>query len=398
MRKVFDKSGQKGFSLMELLIVLVMMLIILSAVFSLMRGTIMTANTNYEMTAAGQGLRNAQEYLSRDLLIVGDGLKGISNVWLPTTFVTKYLTARKAAVIDPSNQGFVSIGAVVSDEKVPADTKVPDIFPATTVYPDSDRITLVSVDPSFSSIPLPANSTNVATGRINIPGGNTSDFEIGEIYYITGSGNGSFGTLTKKNGNSIFWEEGDSFGLNRFGKSGNIATASGISGNQPATLMRVNIIHYFVDADKKLIRRVFGVKGESFIDSTIAEHVVALKFRYVLKPDSNGIIYEKPASQIDLSDGSMVRMVEPTVEVETAYPLQDNKYYKVEGTTQIGVRNLQFSEAPIPKDSLGNTDLPNPGPTPNIPPTPTPTPVKTPTPIPTPSPTPTPKPAKTPKP
>ena len=127
MIKRLDKSGQKGFSLMELLIVLVIMLIILGAVFSLLRGTVITANTNYEMTAAGQGLRNAQEYISRDLLVVGDGLKGISNVWLPTAFVTKYLTARTAAAIDPSNQGFVSVGAVVSDEKVPAGVKVSKI-------------------------------------------------------------------------------------------------------------------------------------------------------------------------------------------------------------------------------------------------------------------------------
>jgi len=396
MIKRLDKSGQKGFSLMELLIVLVIMLIILGAVFSLLRGTVITANTNYEMTSAGQGLRNAQEYIARDLLVVSDGLKGVSNVWLPTAFVTKYLTARTAAVIDPSNQGFVSVGAVVSDEKVPAGVKVADTVPSTTVSPGTDRITMISVDPSFSSVPLPANTTDVATGEIRIPGGNTSQFKTGEIYYITGSGNGAFGTLTRKNGNSIYWEQGDSFGLNRFGNAGNIATAAGVNGNQPSTLMRVNIIHYFVDADKKLTRRVFGVKEKSFIDNTIAEHVVSLKFRYVLKPDSNGIIYEKPATQIDLSDGSLVRTVEPTVEVETAYPLQDGKYYKVEGTTQIGVRNLQFSEALVPQDSQGNTDLPNPGPTPNIVPTPTPTPVKTPTPIPTPSPTPMSTPAPTP--
>ncbi len=389
MRKKISKSGQKGFSIMELLIVMVIMLIILGAVFSLLRGTVMTANTNYEMTAAGQGLRNAQEYISRDLLVVGDGLKGISNVWLPTAFVTKYFTSRTAAVIDPSNQGFVSIGAVISDEKVPAGVKVSNTTPATTVFPETDRITLLTIDPSFSPIPLPANTTNVNTGEIQIPGGNTTQFTVGEIYYITGSGNGSFGTLTGKNSGSIFWQAGDVFGLNRLGNTGNIATASGVNGSQPSTLMRVNIIHYYVDADKKLMRRVFGVKEQSFIDNTIAEHVTALKFRYVLKPDSNGIIYEKPAGQIDLADASLVRTIEPFVEVETAYPLQNGKYGNVEGTTQIGVRNLQFNEAAIPRDSQGNTDLPNPGPTPDITPTPVPTPKPTATPIPTPTATPT---------
>lgn len=402
MKKILDVNNQKGFSLIELLIVLVITLVILGAVFSLMRGTIITANNNYEMTAAAQGLRNAQEFISRDLLIVGDGLKGISNIWLPTTFVTGYLTARKANFIDPLNQGFVSVGAVVSDEKVPAGVNVQNISPATTVSPGTDRISMLAVDPSFSPVTLPANSTNVTTGEIVIPGGSTSSFKVGEIYYLTGSGNGTFGAVTRKTGTSIFWEEGDSFGLNRLGNAGNIAPASGIDGKQPSTLLRVNIIHYFVDAERKLIRRVFGVKEKSFIDNTVAEHVVGLKFSYVLKPDSGTMIYKQPVSQINLSEAASVRIVEPVVEIETAYPLQDGNHRRVEGVTQIGVRNLQFSEAVEPRDAEGNTDLPNPGPTPNLTPTPTttptPLPTATPTPVPTPTPTPTPVPTPSPTP
>ncbi len=108
MKEKPKKTTQAGFSLMELLIVLVIMLIILGAVFSLMRGTIITANTNYEMTTAGQGLRNAQEYINRDILTLGDGAKGISNIWMPTSFVTNYLTARSAPAIDPTGRGYVS--------------------------------------------------------------------------------------------------------------------------------------------------------------------------------------------------------------------------------------------------------------------------------------------------
>ena len=60
-RKADAKSNEKGFSMMELIVVMVLTLIILSAVFSLMRGAITTANANFEMTSATQGLRNAQE-------------------------------------------------------------------------------------------------------------------------------------------------------------------------------------------------------------------------------------------------------------------------------------------------------------------------------------------------
>ena len=62
-----------GFSLIELMIVVVIMLVIMAATFSLMQGTMTTANANYEMTTAAQGLRNSQEFLTRDILVAGDG-------------------------------------------------------------------------------------------------------------------------------------------------------------------------------------------------------------------------------------------------------------------------------------------------------------------------------------
>ena len=78
MKNLMNKSSnQTGFTIMELMVVLVIMLVIVSAVFSLLRGSITTANANYELTTAAQGLRNAQEYIARDILVAGDGIKGV---------------------------------------------------------------------------------------------------------------------------------------------------------------------------------------------------------------------------------------------------------------------------------------------------------------------------------
>lgn len=118
MKQNLKKKKEAGFSLMELLIVMVIMLVILTAVFSLLRGTIITSHTNYEMTAATQGLRNAQEFISRDILTLGDGAKGLSNIWLPTQFVNGYLTVRHASEIDPRGSGYVAVGAVISEHLV----------------------------------------------------------------------------------------------------------------------------------------------------------------------------------------------------------------------------------------------------------------------------------------
>ena len=405
LKDMNNLTKQKGFSLMELMVVMAITLVILVAVFSLMRGAITTANANFEMTTATQGLRNAQEYMTRDALVAGDGLKGLANIWLPTAFVTGNLTVRPASEIDPANQGFINIGMIISDNNVPSATAVRYSTPAINVLPVSDRVTILSRDPSFSVVNLAAADVNTGNGQINIPAGLITDFSNNEIYFISNGVTGVFGTVTNVNsaGNRITWGDGDTYGLNRTGSTGQLASVTN-NGNYPTTLQRLQIIQYYVDAQNRLTRRVFGVKGGGLLDSVIAEHVKTLQMRYVLKPNNAAVILAQPKDQFNIDEAVNVRTIEPYLTVETAYRLQDGEYHEVESTTEIGVRNIQFAEAIVPRDSQGNTDLPNPGPTPVItptpppPPPPTPVPSATPTPLPTPTPPPTPVPTPTPAP
>lgn len=392
---------------MELLIVIVVMLIIMSAVFSLMRGSITTANANYEMTGAAQNLRNSHEFITRDILVTGDGFKGVSNVWLPTAFVAAYLTARTASVLDPANKGYISVGAILADNNLPAGINVLGSSPSTTissVKPGTDRLTLLAADPNFSSIDIPVGAINLNLGQIAIPSARIGDFQVGEVYYITSGGTGVFGTVTAVNTatNVIVWAEGDALGLNRLGTTGLLAAGTSL-GASPSSLRRVNIINYFVDADSRLIRRVFGVRNAGFIDSVIAEHIVSLQFQYILEPSAEGTLFDPPIADLQPNQASRVRMIEPAISVETAYALSDGQKRQIEGTTQVGVRNIQFLTAPVPVDAQGNSKLLNPGPTPEITPpssspTPTPTPIPTPSPMPSPTPTPTSMPTPTPTP
>lgn len=366
MTKLQKKNAEAGFSMIELLIVMVLTLIIMSAVFSLMHGTINTANANYEMTSATQNLRNAQEFINRDVLTLGDGVKSTPNIWLPTGFITNYLTNRTAAAIDPTNIGYTSIGAVISDNNMPAGINVPQSNPATTVLERTDRLTLLSTDKGFTNIALTFAEVNPVNGSIIVPAARISDFTVGEIYFLSNGVAATFGVITNINSgtNTIFWRNGDALGINRIGNTGALFSVQ--SPQYAMSLSRVNIIQYFVDAEGKLIRRAFGVKGKSFLDSVIAEHLVELQFRYILKPPGDGTIFEQPKDIFDLDEATSVRMIEPKIRAKTAYPLMDGEFHYVEGTTQLSVRNIQFLEAPIPQDRDGNTQLPNPGPTPQI--------------------------------
>lgn len=393
MKNLESAKNQKGFSMMELIVVLAVTLVILAAVFSLMRGAITTANANYEMTTATQSLRNAQEYLIRDILVAGDGLKGLANVWLPTTFMTQNLTARSATTLDPGNQGYLNVGMVISDDNVPAGTAISHTSPAGNLQTFSDRMTILSRDPSFSPIDLAAADVTFVNGQITIPPSRIGDFSNDEIYFISNGVSGVFGTVTNVNGgaNVITWGNGDTFGLNRVGATGQLASVTN-NGSYPTLLQRVQIIQYYVNAENHLIRRVFGVKGGGLIDSVVAEHVTALQFRYSLKPSDPAVIMDQPKEQFEIDEAPLVRTIEPYVVVRTAYPLQDGEFQQVDGKTGVGVRNIQFGEAIVPRDAAGNADLPNPGPTPVVTPTPPPPPPPTPTPTPTATPTATPTP------
>ncbi|MGI8495462.1 MAG: hypothetical protein ACR2L1_09150 [Pyrinomonadaceae bacterium] len=198
----------------------------------------------------------------------------------------------------------------------------------------------------------------------------------------------------------IYWAEGDSLGLNRFGLSGPLGVGTN-NGKSPASLKRLNIVQYYVDIDGRLLRRVFGVQNAGFVDSVIAEHLIDFRVKYTLKPSAGNRIFDEPTQNLAFDDAALVRLIEPLISVETAHPLQDGQKDQVDGLVSVGVRNLQFFEAPVPVDSQGNTKLPNPGSTPQITPVPTPatpTPTATPTQTPTPTPTIGPTPPQTPKP
>ncbi len=352
--------GQGGFTLIELMIVMAVMLIISASVFSMMGNSLKVTSSTYEVTEAQENQRIAQEYINRDLIVAGNGLNGISNIQLTKTFAQSYLTA--SPVISPTNAAVAIIGIITSDNNVPAGTAVLGTNPAVTVRsnpaPDgpTDRLTILTADTSFTPIDLPAGSITPSGANVSItsPELAGANFQIGQIYAITSSIGATFGAITNitgASGNSpnLIFAASDPYNLNQPGNGGPINTISS-AGTVATTLLRVQMIHYFVDSNGLLIRRVFGVPSATgFIDTVIAEHVYDMQFTYTLNlRDGNGLLVQ-PVTQLTSSNQQVnVRDVGVSIRTETVHPILNNnttRYVLPAAATITSVRNMQFRQA-----------------------------------------------------
>lgn len=352
--------NQRGASIVELLVVITVMLIVMTAVFGLMKNSVVISTTTYEMTDAQENVRTAQEFINRDLIEAGDGMKGINNICVRSNFVTGYLS--KNSFNDPcgSIAGMVSLPLVLSDNNVPANTVVSQTTPSVKVRSTpilTDRISMLSKETAstFTQVSVTGSPTGsriaLDGSSITLPAGAINNFNVGEIYFINSSAGATFATVTAKNTgtNVLSFAAGDTYGLNNPVNNGPLSIVAGYpnvtTGSLPATIQRMRIIHYFVDENGLLIRRVFGVPGAGFTDSVVAEHIVNIQYRYILDPASG--LATAPITQFTTSQQQTdVRQVEVTAIGETTHLLANGTKQTISMTTTTSVRNLQFLQQP----------------------------------------------------
>lgn len=357
MQRTIIRHNQAGFSLIEMMIAVTVMVLVTSAVVSLMRSSMIISTANYELTDAQQSLRTAQEYINRDLMNAGDGLKTVSNIYVPSGFVSNYITLTPIVDTDMP-AGVINLGILTSDNQVPAGTAVVGASPSTTILSSpnlTDRQTILEIDPQF--IPIAPSAVNGAGTIVTLPAGtDMTQFTVNEIYYLSSAIGGTFGTITAKNTGTrqLTFSPADAYGLNLSGAA-NLIKLISTNGTLPTSLQRMRLIHYYVNASKFLTRRVFGAKCSpsttcaGFRESIIAEHVLNVQFNYSLDmTDSSGNVVQPTGTLATKSDRINVRQVEVTVTVETPHVLQSGSRSQLAMSTSTSVRNMQFRQASQP--------------------------------------------------
>ncbi len=358
-------NNQAGFSILEMIIAVTLMVVMTGAIASLMKSSVSISNATYELTDAQEGLRSAQEFINRDLVSAGDGLKTLTFIPVQTAFVQQYLSLNP--IPDPAMPaGVTNLGILTTDNDVPADTIVYGLDPNVPTNPLvkvrsspllTDRQTILAIDSNFIPIALAAPAIDNTGLTVTIADADRPRFTAGEIYFFTSSVGGTFGTVTSVDDpagptSTLTFAQGaangDKFGLNVTGAGGRINTISA-GGTLATTLQRMKIIHYFIDSTGRLMRRVFGVRGTGFREAAIADHVTSVQFVYSLGPDSAGNNVP-PVNRLSTLDQQIaVRQVEVRVNVETPHTLEKGLRPELSSITSTSVRNMQFRQALQPR-------------------------------------------------
>lgn len=343
---------QAGYTLWELMITMLIMLTVMVIAMRFMNESVNISHVTKEMTEAQQNLRTVHEFIARDLLAAGDGMEDIRSPRLLKTFLTSHLT--KAPVGDTTYTALGVLGIITSDNQAPAGTAlpVPSPTPGTSipVLTTTDRLTIIKIDPAFNdnagSIPLPSGNVTGNGQTVTIPGTvSMTQFNVGDIYFFTSTTASAFGSVTAINttARTLTFAAGDRFGLNQVSATGPINL---VASGRPSTLMSMQVIHYYIDSDKLLRRRVYGVGGGvgGYTDTVVAEHVTDLQFRYILgQSDTSGNVAAPVTALTTEAQQSLVRQVEVTVTTETAHKVVKNAKQKVSMTGTTTVRNMQFN-------------------------------------------------------
>ncbi|HVQ37784.1 MAG TPA: type II secretion system protein [Pyrinomonadaceae bacterium] len=348
------KNCERGFSLLEVVVAITVMIVVTGAIFALLRDSVKSSKASMEMSDGQQSSRTGQEFINRDLMNTGDGLDSISEIRVPQGFVTNYLTLNP--ITDASTPGIIKLGLITTDDNVSANSGVLGTVPLVSVRSNpvlTDRISILQMDRNFVSITLAAGAINPIDGSVAVDPADIDQFAAGEIYFISSAAGSMFATVTDRVGVGtttprLVFGSGDTFGLNSVG-TGNQLDVITAGATLPASLCRMKIIHYYVNSDGLLMRRVFGTRNAGFVESVIAEHVVSLQFRYFLNMrDGSGNIIQ-PQDQLTTSQQQVeTRQVEVTVTVETPHTLQNGQRQQMTMTTSTSVRNMQFRRTQQP--------------------------------------------------
>jgi len=329
------ESSEKGFSLIELLVSMVVFLIVTGSIFAVMQVAQTSRTVINQQVPINKSLRFAMNLLGRDTYNAGFAYPLRSTVVLPNLRVSNLLQ-----IPADSNTTRDTMPPIITGNNLRSNTF------NQTAGTMTDQVTFLYKDSTFNDKTGFAQSLNINAATTPSTGideiipisGDNSECTINDVFLVTGNTGSTVGVVTGLSGsNKVQFAEGDILNLNKTGSSGSLRKIT-----TPATMFRVFVITFFVTPDGILMRREFGNAPSSeltngYKDEPLVYGVENFQIQYVM---DDGTLSDSPTeAETNLA---AIRQVRYTITARSIDTNSTGQPATVTMTQTFSTRNLGY--------------------------------------------------------
>jgi prepilin-type N-terminal cleavage/methylation domain-containing protein len=350
---------QRGFTFVELMVAIAVMLVVMAAATSLYQKSVQVSTMVTQHADMQTELRGAANQLARDLNQAGTGIP-IGGIPIPS------------AASGGTNPQFAcdSVKCYITVNNKFTQGTLYKVTPANGVGPNvvqaSDAIIITYIDPTLNWSAYPTQVAAKDGTSLTMPSGTTPPLNdpavglnVGDVLLLQNANGAAAGVVTNYNATTrvISFANLDPLNLNQSGATaGNIKALefNPVPGSAPyypaLTVSRIMMITYFIQQnntpsgpDTQLMRQI-GARTPT----PVADHIEDLQFTYdVFNSDTGSLNVALP----DAATGTpptpvpnQIRKINVTMSVRSPRPNAQGVYDHFSLATSIGPRNLSFHD------------------------------------------------------
>lgn len=362
MVRPFERpEGQRGFTLVELLVTVAITSVIMGATMTALSHASRAAETAALVTNLNGGLRTAIDLIVRDMLQVGQGLPAGRVILIPSG-----ANATPIRLPGPPGSSYQLAGATGLSAVIPGPGLGPVINGQAT-----DIITTLQADSAFDQVrlvALPANGLSMNVDPVvDLDDGDADDLHPGDLIMLTKGSLSALAQVTRVTGQHVSFDVGDSLNLNQpDAEQGTVkwirdAEPTGMSaGFFATTATRIRMISYYLDAvtdpqRPRLVRRINNGHETSFdneLGTAVAFDIENLQFTYDLADGvTNPSNIRMVAADLTGTGGcapnecspNQIRKLNLFIAARSSSPLSATRqFFRNALVTQVSLRSLAF--------------------------------------------------------
>lgn len=335
------RSGELGFSVLEVIVAMVLFLGVTASIWGLMQVGIRARTTTNESVQLTKTVRVGLNLIGRDTYNAGLGYPSSSTVVVADNKITTIL-----GIPPDANATVDNVPPIISGNDLTLNTF------NLTANVRTDQVTFLTRDMSFNlignagppdrRIPQPLTTDipvapTAAFVELRSTTGSNSACAVNDLYLVTGNdGNARLGIVTSLPGvDRVRFTEGDRLLLNNGSTANSI---QGIVGPNPS-MQKISMVTYHVTADGTLMRREYNNAPPSgWVDEPLIYGVENFQIQYVM---NDGSLSDSPT--VTQANLALIRQIRFTISVrglENTGP--NNQPYRETMTATFSTRNMGY--------------------------------------------------------